>query len=145
MPQLAREEQVVGAALADHHAVAGAVHLGVAADGRVRADQVPALDQDIRLGEADARGTARIDRKEADIGLLLRHHVDRFAGGIDHHQLQRHTEPLRQGVRQIDGDAGRLPLRIQAGQDGVAQVDGGTQGARGCEIGKQGRIEGHAG
>ena len=82
--------------------------------------------------------------KKADVGLLLRHGVYRFGGGVKHHQFQLYSQPLREPARQIDRDAfGRAGGRIGRGQDGVAGVDGRAQAPRGGEGGDEVGGDGH--
>ena len=90
--QRAREMQVVGAALADDDDVAGAVDLVVAAQRRAFANEVAALDQDIRRSERDVGAAQRVDGEEADVGALARDRIDRLAGGVDGQQLDGDAE-----------------------------------------------------
>ena len=126
--QLAREMQVVGAALADDDDVAGAVDLVVAAQRRAFANEVAALDQDIGRGERDVGAAQRVDGEEADVGALLRDRLDRLAGGVDGQQLDGDAEAPAELLRQVDRDAARgAGRRVAAGEDRIAEVDGGAQ------------------
>ena len=75
--QLARQEEVVGAAAADHDARAGPVDLGIAGQRRRLTHQVRTFDQDVGRGEADAVAAQRVDGEEADVGLPALDRLDR--------------------------------------------------------------------
>jgi hypothetical protein len=92
--QLPAEEQVVGAAAADHHARAGTVDLGIGRQGRRLPHQVGTFDQHIGRGEADALGAQRIDREEADVGLTALDRLDRLGRGVEGQQHQADAELL---------------------------------------------------
>src|SRR5690606_89192 len=106
--EFARQIQVVRAALADHDADTFAVHRVALAQGRAVAHHVGALDQDIGVGEGDARAAHRVDGEKADVGLLVGHGVDRLAGAVPDHQFQLDAQPFGEGARQVDRYAGGL-------------------------------------
>lgn len=76
LPQLAREEKVIGASLPNHDALSCEIDLIEAGQRRVIADGIAALDEHVCRGETNAFTSLRIDRKESDVGLLLRHCID---------------------------------------------------------------------
>ena len=78
---------------ADHDARAGAVNLRVVAEARFLTHQVGSFDQQIGRGEGYAVAAARVDGEETDVGQVGLHRLDRFQGGVDDRQLQRHRAP----------------------------------------------------
>ena len=136
--QLAREEEVVGAAPTDGDARARAVDVLVPLQGRVGADEVGALDDDVRRGVVHVGGTHGIDRDEGDVDPAL---LDRFgdlAGRLERHELGREAEPPRRLPRQVDRQAARLSGGAAAREDRVAEVDGGAETAGRAEVGGDG-------
>ncbi|KOF52733.1 hypothetical protein AD428_18315 [Achromobacter sp. DMS1] len=134
----AGEVQVVGAALADHDALAGAVHVFHAGDGGVLAHQVGAFDDDVGRGEGDLLAAFGVDGEEAHVGLPGGDGVDRVAGGLEYRQFQFQAQAPGEFAGEVHRHAARLAGgRIGAGEYGIAQVDGSAQGAGGGEGGKQ--------
>ncbi len=128
--QLTGQEQVVRAARTDRNPLARAVHLGVLGERRGLRNEVAALDQHVRGGEPEALATGRIDGEEADVGLFAADRLDRRRRLLEHHQLDRQPKPAGEFTGQIDRDANRVAAgRRPVGQDRVADVDGGPQGA----------------
>ena len=120
----AAQVEVVGAAAADDDARAGPVDLVVVGQRRGVANQVGAFDQDVGRGEADAVAAQRIDREEADVGLLRLHRLDRSRGGVDDDELDRHAELVGERAREVDRDADTAPVAgVAARQDRIAEVD----------------------
>ena len=127
---LACQVQVVSAAFAHRHAHTWAIHFFIALQRRVLADQIAALDQDIRRGKSNALSTHRIDCKKPDVSQTVGHSIHGLARGIEHHQGQTDTQSTRQLGGQVNGNAHRLTgCRILLGEDGIAQIDRGTQRA----------------
>ncbi len=139
--QLAREEQVVRAALADHHRRACAVDVLVDRAWRIVAHQPGAFDQDVGIGERDLGAALRIDRKEADVGRAAGDGIDRLRRRREFEGFQRHAQAVGQGLRQIDRHAARAPGGgVGAGEDRIAEVDRGAQAARRGEQGGGGGV-----
>ncbi len=100
----------------------------------VGAHRIDALDDDIGCGEIDLGGARRLDREEADVAGGALHRVEGFAGAVDDDLLQRHAEPLRKLLREIDGDAARRPgHRVALHQHRIGDVERGAQRAGGGE------------
>jgi hypothetical protein len=132
--QLAGQEQIVGAALAHDDALACPIHFLVGTDRRPVADEITALDEHIRRGERYACATQRIDGKETDVRLPVRHRLHRLACGIENHELDAHAEALRQCAGQVDRHAARCPRgRVGARQNRIAEIDRCTQRSGGRE------------
>ena len=137
---LAGQVQVVSTVFAHGHAHARAVHFFIALQRRVLAHQVAALNQHIGRGKSNALAAHRVDRKKAHVRLLGGHRIDRFAGRIKGHQGQTHAQAARQFGGQVDRDTfGLTGCCVFLGQDGVAQIDRGTQRAGGGELRGNGR------
>ncbi len=137
------EEQVVRAALADDDALVGAVDLGVVLDPAVGAHEVRPFDQHVRRRERDQRAALRIDREEADVGLLALDEFDRLAGRVDRLEARGDAEPLRDLAREVDGDADRLAAVAGLREHRIAEVDRDAQVAGRRERLQQFGIDGH--
>ena len=132
--QGAREEQVVGRALLHADPYAGTVDIRGRDEARVARDDIDTLDHDVGLGERDGGLAGGVDGEEAEVGPAVDHRVVRRARSIEGEQLHRYPEPRADLAGQVDRDPGRR-LRRAPRQHGVAQVDGGAQGATGREVG----------
>ena len=60
--------------------------------------------------------------------------IERLAGAVEDHELDRHAEPLAEFAGQFDGDAERLAVRALLRQHAVALVDRGAKLAGGGEF-----------
>ncbi|CRE01746.1 Uncharacterised protein [Bordetella pertussis] len=145
MLQGARQVQVIGAALAHGDALAGSVDVFVSLQRGVVAHQIGPFDQYIGAGEGNARAARRIDGEKPDIGFFPGDGVDRLPGGVEHPQFDASVQAPGEFPRQVDRHADGLAGRIGAGQDGVAQVDGGAQLAGRQESRAQFGVDHHGG
>ena len=123
MLQRARQIKVVGRALVDRDADAGAVDVLDRLQRGILRHHVGALDQHIGRGEVDLGGAHRLDREEGDVPGAALQRIEHLAGGVEDHELERQAEALGQFPRQIGGDAQRLAVRPLLRQHGIALVD----------------------
>ena len=139
--QLARQEQVVRAALADDDGGAGAVDVLVGPARRVVAHEVGALDQEVGVGERDLGAAQRVDGEEADVGRAAGDGVDRLrrGGKLDQSRAARPAARPARCARSTDTPRGAAGGRVGAGQDRVAEVDRGAQPARRARAGRRWR------
>jgi len=107
--------------------------------------EIAAFDQHIGRAERDVGAAHRIDGEEADVRLFRRDDVDRLAGGVHDDQFQLHAEAPREFAGKVDGHATRAAVFALAGEDRIAEVDGGAQLAGRGERGENGsrRLHGH--
>src|SRR5699024_8184000 len=103
----------------------------VVLQGRSVVHQVGPFNQHIGVGKGQGLAAYRVNGKKADVGLSVDNCFHRLGGSIVNDQLAGHPQVLRQCLDQVNGDARGTAGGISAGQDGVAHVDAGTQGAGG--------------
>ncbi len=134
--QLAAEEQVIRAALADRDAHAFAVHVFIALQGRVGPHQVRAFDDDVRRRLQHVLPACRVDRDKGDVPRAAARGFDDLACGFESDQFQAHTQARREFARQVDRHAARLARGwVPRREDRVAVVDRCAQRAAGGELG----------
>ena len=115
-------------------AVPGPVHLGVVPQGRTAGDEIAALDQHVRRGEAQAVAAGRVNGEETHVGLLAPDGIHRQDGLLEQDQLDFEVQFASECTGQVDRDAARLAGgRIGVRQDRVTQIDGSAKPATGRE------------
>jgi hypothetical protein len=144
--QLAREIEIVGAAVTDDDSRPGAVDIGVAANRGIPCNEVRALDDDIGRAVAQVRGTLRVDRDETDVDGARLERLDHLARAGERDELDRNAKPPSKLARKVDGHAARFARGgVLRGEDRIPEVDRRTDLSGRGEIGHGGGAIGGGG